>query len=121
MSTDWMDAIGPTATDKLAQVYGGCKYLVPPSTETRAGHELTAMIGGKAATALVGLAAGDTIYIPQGVIDERAARVELIEALHRGGMSPNRISQLLCFTARYSERHVRHILQSCESDQGAAG
>lgn len=112
MNADWIEVIGLEAASQLAQTYGGCKYLVPTSIDSPSGQELSVLMGKAAAQKLIDLAAGDTIYVPQGAMDEKAARLELIQTLHKGGMTPARIAQLLCFTTRYSERHIRSLLQT---------
>lgn len=109
---DWTQIIGQEAANQLAQTYSGCKYLVPTSLESPSGQELSGIIGEPAAKKLIHLAAGDTFYVPQSLFDEKAIRQELIQTLHKGGMTPARISQVLCFTTRYSERYIRSLLKT---------
>lgn len=107
---DGSDLIGAHAWDKLVAHYGGCELPIPASIASGSGQKLAAMIGERAAQALIDYAAGDTLYIAAGRERTNGARYAEIKAMRASGMSYAEIARTFEFTGRYSERNIRMIL-----------
>lgn len=116
MSQQAKDAIGPAAWALLTQHWGGRELRIPATRNSKTWRDLCAVIGSKAADALIDLYAGDALSVPLGAHLTRKKRMQALYRMRQQGASIAELVQASrherTLTARTIKRQLAEVRNS---------